>query len=181
MASSAPDGLTSRAREIATAALGLLEDEGAEGMSMRRLAERIGIRAPSIYKHFPDKQRLEAAIISVGFERQAEAFEAALAGADEPLVALAHAYRAFAQTHPHLYRLMTEHELHRELLTPGVEERAGRSVFDSVGRDVDLARAAWAFAHGMSILELDRRFPAGADLDAAWERGVAAFARCAAS
>ena len=68
---------------------------------------------------------------------------------------------------------MTAQELHRELLTPGVEERAGLTVYEAVGRDADLARAAWAFAHGMTILELDRRFPADADLDAAWERGIA--------
>jgi hypothetical protein len=29
----------------------------------------------------------------------------------------------------------------------------------------------------MAILELDGRFPPGADLDAAWERGITAFAR----
>jgi hypothetical protein len=35
---------------------------------MRRLAERIGFRAPSIYKHLPGRQALEAAIIiSAGF------------------------------------------------------------------------------------------------------------------
>ena len=33
----------------------------------------------------------------------------------------------------------------------------------------------WAFAHGMVMLELDHRFPADADLDAAWEAGIAAF------
>ena len=71
MASSVPDALTPRAREIVDAALELLEEEGADGLSMRRIAERLGIRAPSIYKHLPDKQALEAAIISVGFERQA--------------------------------------------------------------------------------------------------------------
>jgi AcrR family transcriptional regulator len=175
MASSAPEQLTPRAREIVDAALELLEEEGPDGLSMRRLGERLGIRAPSIYKHLPDKQALEAAIISVGFELQADAFEAAVEHADDPLGALALAYRRFAQAHPHLYRLMTAHELHRELLTPGVEERAGLSVYEAVGRDADLARAAWAFAHGMTILELDRRFPAHADLDAAWERGIAAF------
>jgi Tetracyclin repressor-like, C-terminal domain len=37
------------------------------------------------------------------------------------------------------------------------------------------ARAIWAFAHGMVMLELDQRFPADADLDAAWEAGIAAF------
>jgi hypothetical protein len=70
---------------------------------------------------------------------------------------------------------MTERELNRELLTPGVEQRAGLPVYEAVGRDVALARAAWAFAHGMTILELDRRFPPDADLDAAWERGIDGF------
>jgi AcrR family transcriptional regulator len=176
MASNAPRELTPRAREIVEIALELLEEGGADGLSMRRLGERIGIRAPSIYKHLADKQELEAAIISVGFEQQADAFETAMQDAFDPLDALARAYRAFANGHPHLYRLMTEHELHRELLTPGVEARAGRTVYEAVGRDADLARAVWAFAHGMTILELDRRFPADADLDAAWSRGIQAFA-----
>jgi hypothetical protein len=42
-----------------------------------------------------------------------------------------------------------------------------------MGGDGDLARAAFAFAHGMTILELNGRFPPGADLDAAWRRGLA--------
>lgn len=175
MASSAPRAPGGRAREIVGVALELLEEEGADGLSMRRLAERLGIRAPSIYKHVADKQELEAAIISVGFELQAEAFAAAVEGAPNPLQALATAYRRFAGRHPHLYRLMTEHELRRDLLTPGAEARAGRYVYEAVGGDADLARAAWAFAHGMTILELDRRFPADADLDAAWSRGIEAF------
>jgi hypothetical protein len=45
--------------------------------------------------------------------------------------------------------------------------------------DPDLARAVWAFAHGMAILELDGRFPVEADLDAAWARGLATFAAAA--
>ena len=71
MASSAPE-LTPRAREIVDAARELLEAEGPEGLSMRRVAERVGIRAPSIYKHLPDKQALEAALVSAGFEEWAE-------------------------------------------------------------------------------------------------------------
>jgi WHG domain-containing protein len=39
----------------------------------------------------------------------------------------------------------------------------------------DLARAVWAFAHGMVQLELARRFPPGADLDSAWQEGITAF------
>jgi AcrR family transcriptional regulator len=175
MASSARNEPTERAQEIVAVARDLLEGEGLEGLSMRRIADRLGIRAPSLYKHFADKQALEAALISQGFEEQAEAFEAALTGADDPLRAIADAYRRFAQDHPHLYRLMTERPLQRERLTAGVEGRAAQPLYEAVGRDLDLARAAWAFAHGMANLELNERFPADADLDAAWERGIAAF------
>ena len=175
MASSAPEELSPRGREIVHVALELLEEEGPDGLSMRKLAERVGIRAPSIYKHLPDKQALEAAIISVGFELQAAAFEAALEDADDPLGAIARVYREFAKAHRHLYRLMTERELNRDLLLPGVEDRAALPVYEAVGRDRDLARAAWAFAHGMTILELNKRFPPDADLEAAWERGIGTF------
>ena len=40
---------------------------GPDALTMRRLAERLGIRAPSLYKHLPDKAALEAAIIATGF------------------------------------------------------------------------------------------------------------------
>jgi AcrR family transcriptional regulator len=167
--------LTPRAREIVGAARAILEDEGADALTMRRIAERLGIRAPSLYKHFPDKQALEAAIISAAFEEQAELFEHAVEHDDDPLGALATAYRRYALAHPHLYRLMTDQELRRDLLAPGVEERAGRVVYRAAGEDANRARAAWAFAHGMSLLELTHRFPPGADIDAAWREGIGAF------
>jgi AcrR family transcriptional regulator len=135
------------------------------------VAERVGIRAPSIYKHLPDKQALEAALISAGFEEWAEAFKG------ETPEAVGRAYRAYALAHPHLYRLMTERPLPRERLSPGVEERAARPIVEAVGGDEHAARAAWAFAHGMTILELNGRFPPGADLDAAWATGMRAFKR----
>jgi AcrR family transcriptional regulator len=176
MASSAPEAASPRAREIVAAARALLEEEGAGALSMRRLADRLGIRAPSIYKHLPDKRTLEAALISEGFEETAVAFADAVEGSEQPLVALAAAYRDFARRHPHLYRLMTERPLARELLTPGVEARAAQPPLDALDGDADRARAVWAFAHGMTILELNDRFPPGADLDAAWRCGLEAFA-----
>jgi AcrR family transcriptional regulator len=166
--------LSPRAREIVAAARRLLEDEGPDALSMRRLAERVGIRAPSIYKHVADKQALENELISDGFEEQAAAFEAAL-GTSDPLGGIATAYRRFAQEHPHLYRLMTERPLQRDRLRPGVEARAAAPVQSATRDDPDAARAVWAFAHGMTILELNGRFPPGADLDAAWQRGLEAF------
>jgi AcrR family transcriptional regulator len=151
------------------------DEEGIEALSMRRLASRLGIRAPSIYKHLPDKQALENALISDGFEQMAGEFAAAVDGAKDPLAALGVAYRGFAHRHPHLYRLMTERELDRANLAPGVEARAALPLVQELGGDEDLARAAFAFAHGMTILELNNRFPPEADLDAAWARGWTAM------
>ncbi len=175
MASSAADTLTPRGRQIVGAARAILDDEGVDALTMRRIGARLGIRAPSLYKHFPDKQSLEASVISVGFEEQAAMFEAAIDGSLDPLGDLAAAYRSFARGHPHLYRLMCTRELRRDLLVPGVEARAGRTIYLAVGEDAHRARAAWAFAHGMTMLELDRRFPPGADIDAAWREGIDAF------
>jgi AcrR family transcriptional regulator len=169
-----PAMLSSRARAIVSAARQILEREGPDGLTMRRLGDAVGIRAPSLYKHFPDKAAVEIALINEGFEEIAERFEAAMASGEDSLMQLATAYRAFARSHPHLYRLMTAGPLPRERLRPGVEARAAAPIVQAVG-DADLARAVWAFAHGMVILELDGRFPADANLEAAWAAGLAAF------
>ncbi|GIE82495.1 TetR family transcriptional regulator [Actinoplanes philippinensis] len=167
--------LTPRGREIVDAARDLLDREGPDALTMRRLAESLGIRAPSLYKHLPDKDALEAAVISLAFEEFGDALAAATEHADDRLWALAVAYRGFALDHPHLYRLMTGRPLRRDLLAPGSEQRGSRALDDATGGDADLGRALWAFAHGMTVLELDDRFPRSADLDAAWRRGVDSF------
>jgi len=164
-----------RVTEIVTAGRELLETEGAEALTMRRVADRLGIKAPSLYKHLPDKAALEAAIITGGFEEAATAFEAATEGAADPLHALVRAFRNFAVDHPHLYRLMTERPLPRDRLPEGLEARTAAPLLRLTGSPTR-ARAAWAFIHGMIILELNDRFPADGMTEHAWESGIAAFA-----
>lgn len=166
--------LTSRAREIVAVARDLLEREGADALTMRRLADELGIRAPSLYKHLPSKAAVELAIIITGFEDAAAAFEAAAEAATDPLAAFVGAYRGYAAAHPHLYRLMTEHPLPRAELPQALEARTAAPLLKATGSP-DRARAAWAFIHGMVILELNGRFPADGLHEAAWRAGVAAF------
>jgi AcrR family transcriptional regulator len=168
------DSRTARAASIVAAALEILETEGREGLTMRRLAEAVGIRAPSLYKHFPDKAAVELILIEQWFTEAAIAFEQAFARDGATLATFVTTYRAFALAHPHLYRLMTAGPLPRHLLTPGVEERAAAPLL-KVLPDPDMARAAFAFAHGMTMLELDGRFPPDANVDAAWQAGAQAF------
>src|SRR5215207_5297497 len=112
--SAEPTEMSPRARTIVTAARQILERDGADGLTMRRLAEAVGIRAPSLYKHFPDKAAVEIALIDDGFTDVAVRFESALANGEDSLQEIATAYRAFALAHPHLYRLMTSGPLPRE-------------------------------------------------------------------
>lgn len=169
-----------RRGEIVRAARVLLEEDGAEALTMRRLGERLGIKAPSLYKHFAGKDELEAALMAETLDEVGRTLAEAISGAgDEPIAALARAYRRYALAHPHLYRLTTEQPLPRDRLPEGLEQRAAAPLLQAAG-DPDRARALWAFAHGMVQLELAGRFPPDADLDAAWREGLACFMRRAA-
>jgi AcrR family transcriptional regulator len=141
---------------------------------MRRLGERLGVRAPSLYKHASGKDELEDALQRAGLDEIGAEVARAAAGALDPLAAAVDAYRRFAVANPHLYRLVTERPLpagHQ----PGDGERRGVETVVAATGSVDGARAAWAFAHGMVHLELANRFPPGADVDSAWRAGLAAF------
>jgi len=164
-----------RREDIVRAALELLEKDGAEALTMRRLADRLGVKAPSLYKHLAGKEELEGALMAVGLEQVSSVLAEAARSGEDPLTAIAAAYRRFALAHPHLYRLLTERPLLRERLPEGLEARAAAPLVQAAG-DPDRARAAWAFAHGMVHLELSGRFPPDADLDAAWRSGLAALA-----
>ncbi|WP_224756366.1 helix-turn-helix domain-containing protein, partial [Streptomyces sp. col6] len=101
--------MTDRARQhqILAAARMLLEQEGPDALTMRRLAGGLGITAPSLYKHFPDKSSVVNALADAMLAETAEALEAAETAAPGSFPALAAAYRAHALAHPHLYRLTT--------------------------------------------------------------------------
>ena len=162
-----------RRDEIIATAKRLLEAHGPEGLTMRAIAAELGIRAPSLYKHVTDKHELEVALIIEDLEEQADAFATAVAGAADPVGAIATTYRSWALAHPHRYRLMTDQPLPRSELPEGLEARAAAPLLAAVDGDTDRARATWAFAHGMVTLELADRFPPDADLDAAWKAGLA--------
>jgi AcrR family transcriptional regulator len=177
----APELRSSRVRDVVAAARALLEGEGPEGLTMRRLAELVGIRAPSLYKHVDRKEELEALLMAEAFRelggRLHDSVGSLRKGGSrrKALTELARVYRSWAFAHPHLYRLVTGGPLPRERLPEGLEAWTAEPVVVAADGDPDRARAAWAFAHGMTILELDGRFPPDADLDAAWSSGIAAL------
>ena len=175
---SEPELQSPRQQQIVETAFRLLADEGPDALTMRRLAAELGIKAPSLYKHFPDKQALEAALIDRGFLIWGNAARDAIERSGDPLANLANAYRSMAVEGPHLYRLMTGGRLDRVRLTPGIENWSAEPLGAPFSHP-ETARAFWGFLHGMTILEIDGRFPPRADLDRSWQQGVAAFSALA--
>jgi hypothetical protein len=127
------------------------------------------------------KEDLEALLMAEAFRELGQQLHDAVGSSRKggsrrkALAALALVHRRWALAHPHLYRLVTGGPLPRERLPEGLEAWTAEPVVIAAGGDPDLARATWAFAHGMTILELDGRFPLDADLDAAWVSGIQAL------
>jgi AcrR family transcriptional regulator len=172
-------GLGSRAEEVLQAARELLEERGHDGLRMRLLADRLGIKAPTLYAHFAGKRDLENALIALGLDEQARAAADALGDTppEEGLAALWAGYRAWALRNPALHQLIGARALDRDDPAVVAAERPGADlVLRAAGGDRPMAIAFWAFAYGMVALELNDRVPPGQDLDAVWAAGLARLA-----
>ena len=103
-------------QEILDAAGRLLAEHGDENaVSVRMIADAVGVSPPSIYLHFPDKDALIEAVCEDRFAAFDLALEEAAAGETDPLEALrarGRAYVRYGLDHPEAYRVifMTKHE-----------------------------------------------------------------------
>src|SRR5262245_1682880 len=78
----------------------IIEKEGLEALSLREVARRAGVSHSAPYRHFPDRERLLAALVEEGFSMLAEALE------KRPRREMGEAYVEFALAHPERFRLM---------------------------------------------------------------------------
>lgn len=97
--------------EIIAAAVELLDETGDEhAITLRSVARRIGIAAPSIYPHFADQPAIMLAVVQQEFAGLETNLRASLESADDNprhrLLAVCHAYLDFAQSYPERYRTM---------------------------------------------------------------------------
>ncbi len=155
---------------LLSSAAELLEHEGPDGLSVRRIAAAANVAPMGVYNHFESKFGIVEALFIQGFERLG-AEMAAMAQIDDPLEALregARRYRALALAHPMAYQVMFLRAV------PGFEPSDGAlgvctGTFDSLvaavqramqagvlaeGPPTETAQLIWATIHGWVSLEL---------------------------
>jgi len=194
MTSAAPAGLTRARRgegellhtQILDAAQRLLIETGSEeAVSIRRIAEAVGVTPPSIYLHFADKDELIFAVCERQFEALDRVVEEAVVGIDDPigeLFARGKAYVRFGLEHPEEYRILF---MRVGSHAPGAEDETRirrASAFDhlvgAVARCVEagaltkgsepfsLALELWSVVHGLTSLVISQPMFFSPDVDA---------------
>ena len=166
--------------EILEAARELLARTGsADDVSIRAVSKMVGVTAPSIYRHFADKDALLDAVVADVFshlDAEMRLAAAELAAPMEKLRQLGLAYVRFAREHPEQYRLAT--------MQPAVTERVDQvlasaafthfaeTVQDCIaagifrsGDAVTIALELWAAAHGIASLQITKPWLPWGDLD----------------
>ncbi len=91
---------------ILKAAAELAEEKGLENVSLLQVAEKLGVRAPSLYNHLSGLQELSVGVAKLALARLEEAVRGAAVGRskEDALMAIALAYREFAKENPQLYK-----------------------------------------------------------------------------
>jgi AcrR family transcriptional regulator len=161
--------------EILAATERLLVRTGDQGaVSVRAIAEAVGVTPPSIYLHFADKAELIFAVCARHFLALDDAIESAAAGVDDPLDALrvrGRAYVRFGLDHPEQYRIlfMSKPSSMPDAWTPEamLENAAFSHHFEAVQRAFPgaddpylVALGLWAAVHGVvSLLLAHPDFP----------------------
>jgi AcrR family transcriptional regulator len=146
---------------VVEAACALVEELGAERLTLQLLAERLGVKPPSLYNHIASLQALREAVAIRTLDRVGEALREAALGrsGEEALRAMATAYRRFAKAKPGQFRAMLE-----QMYGEGAVREEGRSILEIFYRALEpyglgkagtthFSRAIRSAIHGFVSLE----------------------------
>jgi AcrR family transcriptional regulator len=167
---------------LCDAAERLFAEHGADGVSMRQLADELGCSAMTPYRYFRDKEEILAAVRAAVFDRFADAMEKAARTPGDAAAksrAVGEAYVRFALRDPQAYRLMfdvsqPDPKRFPELVRAGTRARRTMTAHIAalveegllVGDPELLGYAFWAASHGLIMLHLANKLPGKPDFHA---------------
>jgi len=155
---------------LCDAAEHLFAEQGPEAVTMRQLAQALGVSAMTPYRYFKDKDAILAAVRARGFNRHADALERAYAEASaaggDAFNAVGRAYVDFALRNPEAYKLMFDiaqpsEADYPELVAAGDRSRATmtRHLDDLIaagrlkGDKAFIGHLYWSAIHGPIMLQ----------------------------
>lgn len=153
---------------IAEAARDILVSEGLQGVSLRKVAGRLGVTAPALYAHVADKRDLLQGIADQEIDNLLERFRSAR-GTDpvDRVSQQCHAYLDWATDNPDLFRALFLYQPELTNERTGEESPPVVRLFEEISRAVHDARngghlgngddpqdaslALWASIHGAAV------------------------------
>jgi len=165
-----PSDVADFRERLCGAAERLFAEHGPDGVTMRQLAAELGVSPMTPYRYFRDKEAILAAVRAGGFNRFADALEAAYDSQSDPVArsrSVGDAYVDFALGEPAAYKLMFDlmqpHEGDYPELVEA-EARARRTQTRHVQGMIDagllkgdaamIAHMFWSILHGTLVLQL---------------------------
>jgi AcrR family transcriptional regulator len=155
---------------LCEAAERLFAEQGIEAVTMRELAQALGVSPMTPYRYFKDKDAILAAVRAAAFSRFAARLEAAMAQPADPLHSsrsAGEAYVDFALTEPQAYRLMFDLSQPTEGDYPQLQAaivRARRTMTIHIEAMIEagllegdaelIGHMFWSILHGMLMLQL---------------------------
>jgi AcrR family transcriptional regulator len=174
------------AERVVDAAAALADADGLQRLSVARIAERLGVRAPSLYAHVDGLPDLRARLAVRGARSLRDRLLQAAAGraGRDALRATADAYRDFAREHPGLYAAIQDGSVSE---VPEVQAAASAaveimfSVMRGYGLEGEAAvhgvRVLRAAVHGFVELQARHGFNLPVSPEVTWERMIAMLDR----
>ncbi|CAN5198527.1 TetR/AcrR family transcriptional regulator [soil metagenome] len=163
---------------IVAAGRDLIERDGVVGLTMQAVADRVGVRAPSLYKRVRDRNELLGLVVAASIGD----LTARMSAQQQPqprdrLVALGSVLREFAHEYPVGYSLVFgAHGAPRPELSAAQATVAPvlTAVEELTGPEhaLDGARLLTAWATGFLTMELADRLQMGGDIESAWAWGL---------
>ncbi|HIY66496.1 MAG TPA: TetR/AcrR family transcriptional regulator [Candidatus Agrococcus pullicola] len=170
--------------EIVSAARAIVERDGVEQLTMRALADALGVKPPSLYKRLRDRRDVIRLVAEDGIAQLTNALNAIAptpSQAPDRLRSIARAVREFGLEHPGTYALIFDPRISGEIEPAGLRS-AVQPVLDvlaSEGHDDPLsgARVLTAWLHGFVSMEVAGAFRFGGSTEVAFEDGLGCILR----
>jgi AcrR family transcriptional regulator len=162
---------------VVEAAARLVDEEGLEQLTLGRLAERLGVRTPSLYNHVAGLPGLKHELALYCLRELLDRLLRATIGKSraEAILALADAYRAYAREAPGRYALTLQAPAPSDQELQAVAQelvdvvRAVLAPYRLSGEEaIHAIRSLRSIVHGFSSLEVAGGFGMPVDLDASF-------------